>query len=245
MATIWNSGAAWNDTFALTNANLTVKRSSGSNYYAGILGSDAKSTGKKVLKFTCNVSGTQIRFGLAQAGWNGTRLGGDGNGIAFMKNGNMEAGGQDIAGLGYTMPSAIVAGNVRYILCDFDIGQIWIHNGTAYFPTGGPGVIAGYPFAGANPPVPDIRGVAWYPAFGTEGSETTSQVTIDPTAAGLTLPSGFSAWDSGATALANLRVKDAGTWKTVTAPSVRDAGVWKLASGVWVRDAGTWKKVFG
>lgn len=41
-----------------------------------------------------------------------------------------------------------------------------------------------------------------------------------------------------------MHVRDAGTWKTVTAPSVRDAGTWKTVTGGWVRDAGTWKQFF-
>ena len=37
-----------------------------------------------------------------------------------------------------------------------------------------------------------------------------------------------------------LYVKDAGTWKTVTAAYVNDAGTWKTAT-LYVKDAGTWK----
>jgi hypothetical protein len=241
--TIWSSGTAWNDTFALTAANLTVKRSGTSNYYAGIRGDTSQSSGKKVVKFTCNVSGTQIRFGLARSGWNGSRLGGDANGMAIKKNGDMECGGQDLNPW-YTMPGAVVAAGVRYLLVDFDAGRVWLHDGTTYFP-GNPDSVAGMKFDGTQV-VPDIRGQAWFPAFGTEASETTSQVTMDPTAAGLTLPTGFTAWDAGGGGgLTNLRVKDAGTWKTVISPRVKDAGTWKTATGVWIKDAGTWKKVFG
>lgn len=51
--------------------------------------------------------------------------------------------------------------------------------------------------------------------------------------------------DTGGAGLTNLRVKQGGVWKTVTAPSVKVSGTWKLATGVWIKDAGTWKKVFG
>jgi hypothetical protein len=39
-------------------------------------------------------------------------------------------------------------------------------------------------------------------------------------------------------------VRDAGTWKAITAPQVRDAGTWKAVQEGWVRDAGTWKQFF-
>lgn len=41
-----------------------------------------------------------------------------------------------------------------------------------------------------------------------------------------------------------MHVKDGGTWKEVTAPSVRDAGAWKDVKEGWVKDAGVWKQFF-
>lgn len=41
-----------------------------------------------------------------------------------------------------------------------------------------------------------------------------------------------------------MHVRDGGTWKEVTAPSVRDGGVWKDVQEGWVRDGGTWKQFF-
>lgn len=41
-----------------------------------------------------------------------------------------------------------------------------------------------------------------------------------------------------------MHVKDGGTWKEVTAPSVRDGGAWKDVKEGWVKDAGSWKQFF-
>jgi len=41
-----------------------------------------------------------------------------------------------------------------------------------------------------------------------------------------------------------MHVRDAGSWKEVTAPSVRDGGTWKAVKGAWVKDSGAWKKFY-
>jgi hypothetical protein len=41
-----------------------------------------------------------------------------------------------------------------------------------------------------------------------------------------------------------IHVRDGGTWKQVSVPSVRDGGTWKNLSEGWVRDGGVWKKFY-
>jgi hypothetical protein len=45
--------------------------------------------------------------------------------------------------------------------------------------------------------------------------------------------------------MASISYNDAGTWRTITAPSYNDAGTWRTLSEVHYNDAGTWRKVFG
>ena len=211
----WDRYYEWGDAFAVTNSSLTAQRTGTSGFYAGILAGMPRSTGKYVIKFTVDTAGAQLRFGLATRTWSGQRLGGNGEGLGFMLDGDIEYSGQDASPF-YTMPAALTAGAVRYLAVDFTLGHVWIHNGTSWFP-GDPASVGGMQLDGS--PMPDMRGKTWHPAFGTESSEVTSKVTVDGTATGITLPTGFLNWEGGGGAPAEIAVTGAQTLSAVTQSS--------------------------
>jgi hypothetical protein len=234
VAITWNP-ADKSASITLSNGNLTATQAGG-GISRSVRANAGHTTGKYVASATADVVvgvGLYI-IGLANSSQalDNSAIGNTANGFAWYDDGTVYYNNSNT---GFAVPTFNDADTItlawdltaRRFWCRVNGGN-WNNNASAdpATNTGGHAINAG------------LTGTLFL-AFGSDSG--TDKITLKTTAS---VPSGFTDLVA-AGALANLRVKDAGTWKTVIAPSVKDAGTWKLASGVWIKDAGTWKKVFG
>jgi len=185
--TTWNPSDKSAD-ITLSAANLTATRSAVVSAYANARGTTSKTSGKYVWKFTCNTVGANPQNrgeGVALAAASLSNYGGvDTNSILYYADGTVYYNNS----LQATW-ATYTTGSVVYLAWDADnkrfsgkVGAGNWNNNVANDPATG--------FASAANITTGFPLICLY--------DLNSQDTVDFTASGLSIPSGFSAWDAAA-----------------------------------------------
>jgi hypothetical protein len=189
------NAASIND-WKVTNNNTTAKRwdpATGDEYYAYIKGTTGHASGKRVFKVTVTtapIAEGQCTIGVTNGAFTSAEIypGSTQYGVGYRENGNVIFNGTSLA----VIPTWTL-GSVVYFLIDLDGKACWFNVGGTYYP-GNPNTTAGYNLLTPTP----IAGTV-YPTYGLANYETASSLTIDGSASGLTLPTGFTAWTTSVT----------------------------------------------